>query len=74
MPTPTEPTPHTNGRASQVESRHDDPAPNKKDRQIRSGLIAALSCVIFSVVLGGGVGSAIGPAVIVGLMTAALTF
>ena len=45
-----------------------------KRRRVRSGLIAALSCVFFSVVLGGGVGSAIGPAIIIGLMTAALTF
>jgi hypothetical protein len=75
MPTPTEPPPaRTDGRASQVESWDQEPAGDEKDRRVRSGLIAALNCVIFSVVPGDGVGSAIGPAIIVGLMTAALTF
>jgi hypothetical protein len=68
------PPAQTDGRDRQVKSAGLDRARIEKVRRIISGLLAGLSYVIIDVVTGGGIGSAIGPAVIVGLMTFALTF
>ena len=68
------PPAQADGRDRQVKSEGLDSARVEKVRRIISGLLGGLSYVIIHVVTGGGIGSAIGPAVIVGLMTFALTF
>ena len=75
MPTTTKPQPpHANGRAKQVKGWYLDPARGATDRSIISGLIAAVIFFVIDVATGGGVVSAIGLAVILGLLVTAISF
>jgi hypothetical protein len=75
MPTATKPPPtRTRTRAGHVKRWYLDPARDAKDRSIISGLIAALIFFVIDVVTGGGVVSAIGLAVIIGVGTVAVSF
>jgi hypothetical protein len=61
-------------RARQVKSWYLDPDRDEKDRYIVSGWIAALIFFVVDVVTGGGVVSAIGLSVIIGVVTVAVSF
>jgi hypothetical protein len=75
MPTDAKPPPtHTNSRVRQVKGWYLDPARDEKDRYIISGLIAAVIFFVIDVVTGGGVVSAIGLSVIIGVVTVAVSF
>jgi hypothetical protein len=75
MPTDTKPPrTHTNSRARQVKGWYLDPARDEKDRYLISGLIAALIFFVIYVLTGGGVVSAIGLSVIIGVVTVAVSF
>jgi hypothetical protein len=75
MPTTANPQPpQTNGRARQVKGWYLDPARGATDRSIISGLIAAVIFFVIDVATGGGVGSAIGFAVILGILVTAISF
>jgi hypothetical protein len=69
--TKTEPT-QTHGRARQAKGWY--LARNDKDRSIISGLIAAVIFFVIDVSTGGGVVSAIGLAVILGIVVVAISF
>jgi hypothetical protein len=66
--------PQANGRARQVKGWYLDPARGATDRSIISGLIAAVIFFVIDVATGGGVVSAIGLAVILGIFVAAIFF
>jgi small-conductance mechanosensitive channel len=73
MPTATKPKPsQTNGRARQVKGWY--LARGERDRYIISGLIAALIFFVIDVATGGGVVSAIGLGVVVGIVGVAISF
>jgi hypothetical protein len=75
MPTAAKPQPpQTNGPASQVKAWYLDPPRGAKDRSIISGLIAAVIFFVVDVATGGGVLSAIGLAVILGILVTAISF
>jgi hypothetical protein len=75
MPTGTKPPPmHTTGLARQVKEWYLGPARDEKDRYIITGSIAALIFFVIDVVTGGGVGSAVALAVIIGLVTIIVSF
>ena len=75
MPTATKPQPtQTNGRARRVKSWYLDPGRDETDRSIISGLIAAVIFFVIDVATGGGVLSAIGLAVILGILVTAISF
>jgi hypothetical protein len=75
MPTHTKPPPsRTNSRAGQIKAWYMHPDRDGRDRFIISGLIAALIFFVVDVVTGGGVVSAIGLSVIVGVVTVAVSF
>jgi hypothetical protein len=75
MPTAAEPQPpQPHGRASQVKGWYLDPARTTADRGIISGLIAAVIFFVIDVATGGGVLSAIGLAVVLGILVAAIFF
>ncbi len=75
MPTATTPQPTpTSGRARQLKRWYLDPARGAKDRSIISGLIAAVIFFVIDVATGGGVASAIGLAVIIGIVVVAISF
>ena len=69
--TKPEPTP-TRGRAGQLKGWYLDPARGAKDRSIISGWIAAVIFFVIDVATGGGVVSAIGLAVIIGIVVVAI--
>jgi hypothetical protein len=72
MPTGTEPQPtQANGR---IKGWYLDPARDEKDRSFISGLIAAVIFFVIDIATGGGVVSAIGLAVILGIVVAAISF
>jgi hypothetical protein len=74
MPTATKPRPtQPNGRARQALRWHPDPARHETDRYIISGLIAAMIFFVIDVATGGSVVSAIGLAVIIGLVVVAIS-
>jgi hypothetical protein len=73
MLTATKPEPsQTNGRARQVKGWY--LARDETDRYIISGLIAAVIFVVIDVATGGGVVSAVGLAVILGIVVVAISF
>jgi hypothetical protein len=75
MPTAAKPQPpQTNGRASQVKGWYLDPARGATDRSIISGSIAAVIFFVIDLATGGGVLSAIGLAVILGIFVTAISF
>ena len=75
MPTATKPQPvHPKGRARQVKGWYLDPGRDEKDRSIISGLVAAVIFFVIDVATGGGVVSAIGLAVLTGLVVVAISF
>jgi hypothetical protein len=74
MPTAKPQPPQANGRARQVKGWYLDPARGATDRSIISGLIAAVIFVVIDVATGGGVVSAIGLAVILGIFVTAISF
>ena len=75
MPTATKPQPTpTSGRARQLKGLYLDPARGAKDRSIISGLIAAVIFFVIDVATGGGVVSAIGLGMIVGIVVLAISF
>lgn len=72
MPTATKPGPtQTSGR---VKSWYLDPRRDEMDRSIISGLVAAVIFFVVDVATGGGVVSAIGLALILGVMVVAIAF
>ena len=74
MPTATKPQPaHPKGRARQVKGWYLDPGRDEKDRSIISGLVAAVIFFVVDVATGGGVVSAIGLAVILGIVVVAIS-
>ncbi len=74
MPTATKPQPaHTKGRARQVKGWYLDPGRDETDRSIISGLVAAVIFFVIDVATGGGVVSAIGLAVILGIVVVAIS-
>jgi hypothetical protein len=74
MPTTPQPQPtQTNGRARQVKGWYLDPA-HETDRYIVSGLIAAVIFFVIDVATGGGVVSAIGVGVILGIVVVVISF
>ena len=74
MPTTNTPQPaHTNGRARQAKRWYLDPA-HGTDRYFVSGLIAAVIFFVIDVATGGGVVSAIGLAVITGIVVVVISF
>jgi hypothetical protein len=75
MPTAIKPEPPpTSGRARQLKGWYLYPARGAMDRSIISGLIAAVIFFIIDVATGGGVLSAIGLAVIIGIAVVAISF
>jgi hypothetical protein len=74
MPTTKPKPPQANGPARQVKGWYLDPARGATDRSIISGLIAAVIFLVIDVATGGGVVSAIGFAVILGIFVAAISF
>ena len=75
MPTTAKPQPpHAHGRARQVKGWYLDPARGATDRSIISSLIAAVIFFVIDVATGGGVVSAIGLAVILGIFVTAIFF
>jgi hypothetical protein len=75
MTTATKPQPpQTNGRARRVKGWYLDPARGATDRSIISGLIAAVIFLVIDVATGGRVVSAIGLAVILGILVTAISF
>ena len=73
MPSATKPEPpQTNGRARQAKAWY--LARDEIDRCSISGLIAAVIFFVIDVATGGGVVSAIGLAVVVGIVTVAISF
>ena len=75
MPTATKPQPaHPKGRARQVKGWYLDPGRDETDRSMISGLVAAVIFFVIDVATGGGVLSAIGLAVILGILVTAISF
>ena len=64
---------HANARARRVKGWYLDPARGATDRSIISGLIAAVIFFVIDVATGGGVVSAIGLAVILGIVVVAIS-
>ena len=74
MPTATKPQPaQTKGRARQVKGWYLDPGRDETDRSIISGLVAAVIFFVIDVATGGGVVSAIGLAVMLGIVVVAIS-
>jgi hypothetical protein len=75
MPTHTKPPPaHATRRANRLKGWYMDPERDEKDRYLLSGLLAGLIFFVIDVVTGGGVVSAIGLSVIIGVVTVAVSF
>ncbi len=74
MPTATKPQPaHPKGRARRVKGWYLDPGRDETDRSIISGWVAAVIFFVIDVASGGGVVSAIGLAVILGIVVIAIS-